>query len=128
MLTREGSRPHRVRVTSYDESLARVDSRLLDLGDEPVRLGDAAVVVPNSAGETFARIRLDDRSWEAVERDLASIPDDDTRAVLWSAGFDLVRCGELPATDVPRPGHPAPAPGARDRASSSGSCTGRSRR
>ncbi len=99
VLTREGSRPHRVRVTSYDESLARVDSRLLDLGDEPVRLGDAAVVVPNSAGETFARIRLDAQSWEAVERDLASIPDDDTRAVLWSGGFDLVRCGELPATD-----------------------------
>ena len=27
VLTREGSRPHRVRVTSYDESLARIDSR-----------------------------------------------------------------------------------------------------
>jgi aminopeptidase N len=99
VLTREGSRPHRVRVTTYDESLARTDSRLLDLGDEPIRLRDGEVVVPNSSGETFARIRLDDRSWEAVERDLASIPDSDTRAVLWSGCFDLVRCGELPATD-----------------------------
>ncbi|MGH3334338.1 MAG: M1 family aminopeptidase, partial [Nocardioides sp.] len=99
VLTREGSRPHRVRVTSYDESLARLDSRLLDLADEPVRLGDAEVVVPNSGGETFARIRLDDRSWETVERDLASIPDDGARAVLWSAGFDLVRRGELPAPE-----------------------------
>jgi len=99
VLTREGSRPHRVRVTSYDASLARIDSRLLDIGDDPIRLGDAEIVVPNSAGETFARIRLDDRSWEAVERHLASIPDDDTRAVLWSGGFDLVRSGELPATD-----------------------------
>ena len=99
VLTREGSRPHRVRVTSYDETLARIDSRLLDVGDEPVRLGDAEVVVPNSAGETFARIRLDEQSWAAVERDLASIPDDDTRAVLWSSGFDLVRCGELAAPE-----------------------------
>ena len=100
VLTREGSRPHRLRVTTYDESLARIDSRLLDLGDEPLRLGDGEVVVPNSAGETFARIRLDDRSWETVVRDLASIPDHDTRAVLWTSCFDLVRCGELDATDL----------------------------
>jgi aminopeptidase N len=99
VLTREGSRPHRVRVTSYDESLARLDSRLLDIGHEPLRLGDAELIVPNSAGETFARIRLDERSWETVERDLVSIADDDTRAVLWSGCFDLVRCGELPATE-----------------------------
>jgi aminopeptidase N len=99
VLTRAGSRPHRVRVTSYDESLAGLDSRLLDLADDPVRLADAEIVVPNSGGETFARIRLDDKSWDAVERDLASIPDEDTRAVLWSSGFDLVRCGELPAPD-----------------------------
>ena len=95
VLVREGSRPHTVRVTAYDETLARIDSELVDLGDAPVRLRDAALLVPNSGGETFARIRLDDRSWEAVERDLASIPDDDTRAVLWSSSFDLARCGEI---------------------------------
>jgi aminopeptidase N len=99
VLAREGSRPHRVRVTTYDESLTRLDSRLVDLADQPVRLSPAAVVVPNSSGETYARIRLDARSWEAVERDLASIPDDDTRAILWSSTFDLVRCGELAAHD-----------------------------
>jgi aminopeptidase N len=99
VLTREGSRPHRVRVASYDDSLARIGSRLLDLGDDTVPLDDAAVVVPNSGGETFARIRLDERSWQGVVQDLASIADHDTRAILWSSGFDLVRCGELPATD-----------------------------
>jgi aminopeptidase N len=99
VLTREGSRPHRVRVASYEDSMARIDSRLLDLEDEPLRLSDAELLVPNSAGETFARIRLDERSWAAVARDLASIPDDDTRAVLWSGGFDLVRCGELPSSE-----------------------------
>jgi aminopeptidase N len=99
VLTREGSRPHRVRVASYDDSLARIESRLLDIEDQPLRLGDAEVVVPNSSGETFARIRLDQQSWDAVEQDLASIADHDTRAVLWSSGFDLVRCGELPASE-----------------------------
>ncbi|MFL6003191.1 MAG: aminopeptidase N [Nocardioides sp.] len=99
VLVREGSRPHRVRVASYDASLARIDSRLLDLDAEPVRLHDAEVVVPNSSGETFARIRLDQQSWDAVVRDLASIEDHDTRATLWSNGFDLVRCGELPAQE-----------------------------
>ena len=98
-LVREGSRPHRVRVTTYDESLAELDSVLVDVADEPVRLPDGAVVVPNSGGETFARIRLDAASWEAVTQDLVSIADDGARAVLWATAFDLVRCGELPADE-----------------------------
>ncbi len=57
---------------------------MLDVDDEPVRLADAAVIVPNGAGETFARIRLDERSWDRVTQDLASIADDDVRAILWS--------------------------------------------
>ena len=95
VLTREGSRPHRVRVASYDAALAPIDSVLVDVADQPVRLPLAAVVVPNSGGETFARVRLDDQTWEALSRDLASLPDDQARAVVWSGAFDLVRCGEL---------------------------------
>ena len=99
VLTREGSRPHRVRVTAYDDSLRERDSRLVDLGDEPVRLDDWAglVVVPNAHGETFARIRLDDHSWERVTAGLAGIDDDLVRAVLWASSFELVRSGELAA-------------------------------
>ncbi|MEO5854019.1 MAG: M1 family aminopeptidase, partial [Nocardioides sp.] len=41
VLTREGSRPHRVRVTSYDASLREVGSVVVDLADEPVRLPGA---------------------------------------------------------------------------------------
>jgi aminopeptidase N len=98
-LVREGSRPHRVRVTTYDETLAELDSVLVDVADEPVRLPAGAVVVPNSGGETFARIRLDPASWEAVTRDLVSITDDSARAILWAAAFDLVRCRELTAEE-----------------------------
>ncbi|WP_432476743.1 aminopeptidase N [Nocardioides sp. GXQ0305] len=94
-LTREGSRPHRFSVVTYDETLAPSEVRLVDLGAEPVRLPAAAVVVPNAGGETFARLRLDELSWEVLAGDLASVPDDSTRAIVWSTAFDMVRCGDL---------------------------------
>jgi len=96
VLTREGSRPHRFAVTSYDENLVAIGTELVDLADEPVRLPLAAAVVPNSGGETFARLRLDARSWELLARDLASVAEEDVRAIVWSTAMDLVRCGELP--------------------------------
>ena len=96
VLTREGSRPHRFAVTSYDGNLVALGTEFVDLADEPVRLPAAAVVVPNSGGETFARLRLDPRSWELLARDLASVAEEDVRAIVWSTAMDLVRCGELP--------------------------------
>jgi aminopeptidase N len=101
VLTREGSRPHRIRVTAYDDELAEVDSRYVDLAEAPVRLEEWAglVVVPNSHGETFARLVLDEQSWEAVVRGLSGIDDPMVRAVLWTAAFGLVRGRELPADD-----------------------------
>ncbi len=95
VLTREGSRPHRFAVTSYDEHLVAVSTQLVDLADRPVRLPAAAAVVPNSGGETFARLRLDPASWALLARDLASVAEDDVRAIVWSTAMDLVRCGEL---------------------------------
>ena len=66
VLTREGVRPHRLRVTAYDVALAADRGRvpLVDVADEPVRLEDWAgrVVVPNSHGETFARAPAGRRS------------------------------------------------------------------
>lgn len=99
VLTREGERPHRLLVTAYDDQWTEVVSRLVDLGAEPLRLEDAAglVVVPNSHGETFARVRLDERSWAAVVDGLSRIEDDLVRAVLWQTAFELVQAGELTA-------------------------------
>ena len=99
LLTRDGSRPHRFSVSTYDETLAPTGTTVVDLGADPVRLPDAAVVVPNSRGETFARLRLDDRSWAALADDLASVPHDDTRAIVWSTAIDMVRCGDLGPAD-----------------------------
>ena len=101
VLTREGSRPHRVRVTAYDDDLRERDTRLVDLGDEPVRLDDWAglVVVPNAHGETFARVRLDERSAERLAAGLVELEDDLARAVVWASLFDRVATGALTADE-----------------------------
>jgi aminopeptidase N len=97
VLHRDGVRPHRVRVTAYDDTGVETTSRYVDLGDEPVPLPDLGgrVVVPNSHGETFARIVLDEHSWRAVTTGLCRIDDDLVRAVLWTMLFDRVHTRHL---------------------------------
>lgn len=99
VLERDGSRPHRMTVTAYDDRLRPVGSRTVDLADDPVRLDEwgGRVVVPNSGGETFARLRLDERSWAAVAGHLSEVDDPMVRAVLWSTALDLAHRGELAA-------------------------------
>jgi aminopeptidase N len=101
VLRRDGVRPHRVRVTAYDDSWAEVGSELVDVDDEPVPLPAFAgrVVVPNSHGETFARIVLDRRSRDALATGLCRIDDDLVRAVLWTMLFDEVQARAVPAED-----------------------------
>lgn len=102
VLHRDGSRPHRVRVTAYDEAWRETGSELVDVADEPVPLPVLAgrvVVVPNSHGETFARLQLDDRSERAVGAGLSRIDDDLVRAVLWTMLFDRVQTRSLAADD-----------------------------
>jgi aminopeptidase N len=96
VLTRTGSRPHRLRVTSYDAGWAELDSVLVDLADAPVRVPAAAALVLNAHGETYARVRLDDESWSRVAAGLSEVPDPDARAVLWATAVDLAWAGELP--------------------------------
>ena len=95
VLVRDGIRPHRFLVTAYDDG--SLESRVVDLGDEPVRLEDWAgrVVVPNAHGETFARVQLDERSWSAIEEGLGSLEDDLARSVLWATAMDAVAGRDL---------------------------------
>ncbi len=104
VLSRTGSRPHRLRVTSYDlvdGALRPAGTRTVDLGEDPVTIpeGRDRVVVANSHGDTFARLRLDDQSLAAVKTGLATVPDPTTRAVLWTALGDLVQRAELDPSD-----------------------------
>ncbi len=98
VLVRAGVRPHRLLVTAYDEGLAELESRWVDLDEDPVRLDGWAgrVVVPNSHGETFARVVLDERSWAAVEAGLGTLEDDLARSVLWCTALDSVHARDLP--------------------------------
>jgi aminopeptidase N len=97
VLHRDGIRPHRVRVTAYDDAWVEVGSELVDIGDEPVPLPafSGRVVVPNSHGETFARLVLDETSRTAVAAGLSHNDDDLARAVLWTMLFDEVQTRTL---------------------------------
>jgi aminopeptidase N len=120
VLTRDGVRPHRFTVTAYSTSLEPVDSRQVDLADQPIELAEWAglVVVPNSQGETFARIELDPFSHDTIAPSLAAIPDPLARAVLWAMLLDQVPPAshlELLARQLPRESSPTLVAAALDR-------------
>ncbi|GAB3779367.1 aminopeptidase N [Nocardioides ungokensis] len=98
VLVREGVRPHRFRVTAFHADGTEAGSALVDLEGDPVPLADWAglAVVPNSGGETFARLRLDEHTAAFVREHLSALDDDLVRTVLWAQAFDDVRTGALP--------------------------------
>jgi aminopeptidase N len=110
-------RPHRIRIGMYDlvdgpggvRRLAlreRVDAELPAHGSGPVRtplpgLTGARrpnLLLPNDGDLSYAKVRLDERSWQAVTEALSTVDDQLTRALLWNAARDMVRDAELPAT------------------------------
>ncbi|MFJ6081953.1 aminopeptidase N [Streptomyces sp. NPDC092369] len=102
-----GSRPHRIGVGLYDQDTADEGRRLvlrerLDLDipqSAPQPLGKRpALLLLNDSDLTYAKIRFDAESFQAVRAGLSGLPDPLTRAVVWNALRDAVRDGELPAT------------------------------
>ncbi|MDR7252393.1 aminopeptidase N [Nocardioides sp. BE266] len=102
VLTREGTRSHRLTVSAYDDAMTLLDSRDVLLGDEPVRLEEFAgrVVVPNSGDETFAVVRPDEQSWAAITAGLSSVESHLTRAMLWWTAVDLTESRVIPVADL----------------------------
>ncbi|MFF3407781.1 aminopeptidase N [Streptomyces sp. NPDC002742] len=103
-----GRRPHHVTIGLYDRDLH--DARLLTLrkrleADLPatgnIGISTAgprpALVLLNDGDFTYAKIRFDADSLDAVSTRLSGLPDPLTRAVVWNALRDAVRDGELPA-------------------------------
>ncbi|MCS0603928.1 aminopeptidase N [Streptomyces sp. LP11] len=101
---RAGSRPHRLTAGLYDHDLAdegglvlreRVD---LDVpGAAPHPLGKRpALLLLNDGDLTYAKVRFDPESFEALRTGLSGLPDPLTRAIVWNALRDAVRDGELP--------------------------------
>ena len=97
VLRREGSRPHRFSVTAFAADGTVAGERPVDLADDPVPLPEWAglVVVPNSRGESFVRLRLDDQGDLFVRDHLGDVTDDLVRTVLWAHCFDEVRTGAM---------------------------------
>jgi aminopeptidase N len=103
---REGSRPHRIAVGLYDQDLGDTGRLVLrerlDLDvpqSEPQPLGKRpALLLLNDGDLTYAKVRFDPDSSEAVRTTLSGLPEPLTRAVVWNALRDAVRDGQLPAS------------------------------
>ncbi|MEU1125164.1 aminopeptidase N [Streptomyces sp. NPDC005899] len=108
---RDGTRPHRIAVGTYDFSLdtqsgadqlvlrERLELDVPQAGAPATLPGRRpALVVLNDDDLTYAKVRLDAGSWDTVLTGLSRIPDPLTRAVLWNTARDMVRDGELHPT------------------------------
>ncbi|MGW7355069.1 aminopeptidase N [Streptomyces sp. NPDC054784] len=101
-------RPHRVAVGLYDlvdGRLVRTDRIELDvdgpLTDVPQVAGRPrpAVVLLNDDDLSYAKVRLDPVSLEAVTRHLGDFTESLPRALCWASAWDMTRDGELATRD-----------------------------
>lgn len=101
---RTGSRPHRVTAGLYDRDLTdegrltlreRIDLDIPQTTPQPLGKRPALLLL-NDGDLTYAKVRFDTDSFEAIRTGLSALPDPLTRAVIWNALRDAVRDGELP--------------------------------
>ncbi|MDT0265058.1 aminopeptidase N [Streptomyces sp. DSM 44915] len=112
-LTHAGGRPHRLRLGAYDLDPTRPERVLPRAQYEVELVGGAAeattehvfpggrpdLLVVNDGDLSYAKVRLDERSWATALRTLTSLPDPLSRTVVWNAARDMVRDGELAPFD-----------------------------
>ena len=100
-------RPHRLALGVYDwdgDALVRTHRVELDVDgertpvDELLGVDAGVLVLVNDDDLTFAKVRLDARSTDALTSDLHALRDPLPRALAWSATWDMVRDAELPAS------------------------------
>ena len=101
-------RPHRLAVGLYDlngENISLRKSVELDVaGDKTVvtelageKVADLLLI--NDRDLSYAKIRFDQRSITTLKAHLGKIADSLTRALCWSAAWDMLRDAEISATD-----------------------------
>ena len=93
-------RPHRLRIGLYDrtdDGLAlreRIDLRV-DQERTAVEIPEADLTLLNDDDLTYAKVRLDERSLNAVTESLSTLDDDLVRGLVWSSLWNATRDGEL---------------------------------
>ena len=101
-------RPHHLAVGVYDwdgDQLVRTHRVALDVTDERTEVTDlvgadaGALVLVNDDDLTFAKLLIDDRSMAVLSSHLEQLADPLPRALGWSATWDMVRDGELAASE-----------------------------
>ncbi|SOD58510.1 Membrane alanyl aminopeptidase Metallo peptidase. MEROPS family M01 [Streptomyces zhaozhouensis] len=110
-LSHHGGRPHRLRLGAYDIDPTRPE-RVLPRAQYDVELeaadattehafpgGRPDLLIVNDGDLSYAKVRLDERSWATALRTLSSLPDPLSRTVVWTAARDMVRDGELAPFD-----------------------------
>ncbi|MEO8851164.1 MAG: aminopeptidase N, partial [Allobranchiibius sp.] len=97
------TRSHVFGVGLYSEregELVQLQLVPVELAAEPVRVmfptaGGPDLVLPNADDATYAIVRLDSRSQETAHRRLATVRDELSRALIWSALWNHVRDAQL---------------------------------
>lgn len=101
-------RSHRVGLGLYDlegEQLVRRQLITLDvtgaLTEVPELVGQKQpdLLLVNDSDLTFAKVRLDQKSWDTATNHLGAISDSLARAVIWSAAWDMTRDAEVSTGD-----------------------------
>ncbi len=97
-------RSHRVGLGLYDlsgEKLVRRELINIDvtgaITEVPELVGKKQpdLLLVNDSDLTFAKVRLDPRSWETATLHLGKIDDSLARAIIWSAAWDMTRDAEV---------------------------------
>ncbi|WP_136709819.1 aminopeptidase N [Agromyces sp. H66] len=105
-------RPHRLAIGCYsadaDDALVRTHRIELDIDGastdvpELVGLPRPDLLLVNDDDLTYAKVRLDERSFATATSRLADLADPVARAVVLGSAWDAVRDAELPASDFVR--------------------------
>lgn len=101
-------RPHRLAVGLYENQggkLVRTERIELDVQGEKTAVPELvgkkrpALILLNDDDLTYAKIRLDEKSWQTALDQLSSIEDPLARALVWGAAWDATRDAEASPRD-----------------------------
>ena len=101
-------RPHRIALGFYnrtDRGLERSERFEFDIDGAETEIADVVgkqrpeMILLNDDDLAYAKIRLDDESWQTAWSSVSDIVDPLARALVWGAAWDATRDGEIASRD-----------------------------